>query len=306
MDKKTLFYSYSEYLSKKYSARAFRVSVDGGFSCPNRKERESPGCIYCDAHGARATYLDRSTEIKDQIQRGTAFLKKRYRAEIFLLYLQAFTGTYGDPELLKDIWDYALSLEDFRELIVSTRPDCIDPIKADLLASYIKDDFDVWVELGLQSSNDRTLEKINRGHSVHDFEKSFELLRLRGIKIAVHLIFGLPDENYEDMMESVKFVSAMKPDGIKFHNLHVAKGTELEKQFMAGDFSVPCLKRHINYLAGAIELLPPETVVMRLTCDTPHARRLAPRNDLSKSQVLNFLRKLLEERESYQGKFYKD
>jgi len=306
MDKKSLFYSYSEYLSGKYSARAFRVSVDGGFSCPNRKDRHSPGCIFCDAHGARATYIDRSTEIKEQVERGTAFLRKRYRAEIFLLYLQAFSGTYGEAELLKTTWDYALSLEDFRELIVSTRPDCIDPLKADLLAGYVKSDFDVWVELGLQSSNDRTLEKINRGHTAVDFEKAFDLLRSRGIKIAVHLIFGLPDENYEDMMNSVKYVSSMKPDGIKFHNLHVASGTELENRFMAGDFSVPCLKRHIRYLAGAIELLPPETVVMRLTCDTPVIRRLAPRHDLAKGEVINSLRKLLEERETYQGKFYKD
>ncbi len=306
MSNNSRFYSYSEYLGKKYSGRAFRVSVDGGFSCPNRKDRQSRGCVYCDAHGARATYLDTSTEIREQISRGTAFLKKRYKADIFLLYIQAFSGTYGSVDHLEKIWNYCLSLEKFREFIVSTRPDCIDEARADLLASYIRDDFDVWVELGLQSSHNETLERIKRGHTVEDFEKAFTILRLRGIKIAAHLIFGLPGESHDNMMESVRYLAALRPDGVKFHNLHVASDTELADMYLEGDLAVPCLKRHIGYLSDAIALLPPETVVMRLTCDTPQARRLAPRNDLSKGDVIHLLLRKMEDQNTFQGKFYKD
>ncbi len=298
------FNSYSEYLTKKYLKKAFRVAVDGGFSCPNRKDRNSPGCIYCDVNGARATYLDKTVEIREQVTRGIAFLCKRYGAEIFLLYFQAFSGTFGDSKYLKELWDYALSLENFSELIISTRPDCIDEKKADIIASYIKKDFDVWVEIGLQSSNNETLKKIKRGHTREDFEKAFQILRERSIKIVPHLIFGLPGETFNNMMDSVKYISSLKPEGIKFHNLHVVMGTELSRQYFRGEITVPSLKKHVDYLVSAIELLPPETVVMRLTCDTPYKKRLAPKNDLTKTEVIRLLKKELEKRDTFQGKFY--
>jgi radical SAM protein (TIGR01212 family) len=304
MDNILRFNSYSDYLQKKYLQKTFRVSVDGGFSCPNRKDRNSGGCIYCDADGARAAYLDTAKEIKDQITRGISFLTRRYNAKIFLLYFQAFSGTYREPEKLKELWDFALSLHDFRELIISTRPDCIDDIKADLIASYIKKDFEVWVELGLQSSNNKTLEKIKRGHTCEDFEKAFTILKNKKIKIAVHLIAGLPCENYYDMINSVKYVAMLKPDGIKFHNLNVAAGTELAEQYLKGLVTVPALAEYVNYLADSIELLPPETVIMRLTCDTPQKKRLAPEKNFSKNNVLDLLNKELEKRGSFQGKLY--
>ena len=304
MDDISRFNSYSEYLNKKYSKKAFRVAVDGGFSCPNRKDRNSPGCIYCDVNGARATYLDKTVEIKEQIARGIAFLRKRYSAEIFLLYFQAFSGTFEKPEHLKEIWDYALSLENFRELIISTRPDCIDETKAAIIASYRKEDFDVWVEIGLQSSNNETLKRINRGHSREDFEKAFYILREKGIKIVPHLIFGLPGEKFDDMMASVKYIASLKPEGVKFHNLHAVAGTELGKQYQKGEITVPSLEEHVKYLASAIEFLPPETVIMRLTCDTPYKKRLAPKNDLTKTEVITLLKEELAKREGFQGKFY--
>ncbi len=306
MDNISRFFSYSDYLRKKYREKAFRVAVDGGFSCPNRKDRESPGCVYCDAHGARATYIDRTVLLREQIERGKAFLEKRYNARIFLLYFQAFTGTYAPADTLNKTWDYALSLGEFRELIISTRPDCIDREKALLISSYIKKDFDVWVELGLQSSSNRTLERINRGHTSQDFLEAFNLLRSHGIKVTVHLIFGLPGENESEIMETVRFVSALRPEGVKFHNLHVTTGTELEREYLAGELSVPCIERHVRYLAKAAELLPPETVIMRMTCDTPSARRLAPGKTFLKGGVIKKVEAELERMNSRQGKLYKD
>jgi radical SAM protein (TIGR01212 family) len=305
MDIKLPFNNYSNYLIKKYGRKAFRVSIDIGLSCPNRgKDRTNPGCIYCDGNGARATYLDKSVEIKEQVERGVSFLKKRYNAEIFLLYIQAFSGTYGETEELKEIYDYCLSLGDFREIIVSTRPDCIDEEKAEMLSSYREKGLDVWVELGLQSSHDRTLERINRGHTLRDYEIAFKLLRSKGIKLITHLIFGLPDEDEKDMLESVKYLAAMHPEGIKIHNLHVPFNTPLFDEYLAGELSVPCGKRHISYLVKAIELIPDDIVIMRVTCDTPDKRRAAPKRDLRKGEIYSLLSKAMIKKDTWQGKYY--
>lgn len=305
MDIKLPFNNYSSYLIKKYGKKAFRVSVDIGLSCPNRgTDRTSPGCSYCDGNGARATYLDKSVEIKEQIERGVRFLKKRYNAEIFLLYIQAFSGTYGETEDLKEIYDYCLSLGDFKEIIVSTRPDCIDEEKAEMLSCYREKGLEVWVELGLQSSHERTLERINRGHTLKDFENAFKLLRSKRIKLITHLIFGLPDEDEKDMLDSIKYLAAMHPEGIKIHNLHIPYNTPLFDEYLAGELSIPCGKRHISYLVKAIELIPDDIVIMRVTCDTPDERRAAPKRDLRKGEIYSLLSKAMINQDTRQGKYY--
>ena len=184
------FLSYSNYLKSLYGRPAFRVGIDAGFSCPNRIEgRASPGCTYCDAFGARAVYqrtegclsdtvdANLQDDIRKQTLRAVEFLKKRYKAELFLLYFQAFSNTYGEAGFLKALYDFSLSLNEYKELIVSTRPDCIDRRKAELLASYKDRGLDVWVELGLQSSNNLTLQRINRGHDTDAFLKARGLLK---------------------------------------------------------------------------------------------------------------------------------
>ena len=213
------FRSYGSYLTEKYGKRAYRVGVDAGFSCPNRENgRSGFGCTFCDEAGSRAAYIRNDNgsypesaafkpcglpgyppgysaeAVRSQIDRGIAFLRSRYRAEVFLLYFQAYSGTYAPPEILKRIYDDALASAVFSELIVSTRPDCLDEKKADLLASYRRPDFDVWCETGLQTIHDKTLLAIRRGHTYADFLKSYRLLKERNIKTAVHLIFGLPGE----------------------------------------------------------------------------------------------------------------
>ena len=305
MNDKIAYKSYAGYLKDRYGARVFRVAVDPGFSCPNRISRDAGGCVYCDSRGSRAVYLDEAEAVREQVENGIAFLKKRYRAEVFLLYFQAFSGTFSSTDRLRQIYDYSLSLGDFRELIVSTRPDCIDREKADLLASYRDRGYDVWVELGLQSCHDRTLRRINRGHTVEDFENACSILRENGIKTAVHLIFGLPGESFEDMMQSVNYTASLKPAGVKFHNLHVPKDTALHRQYLTGSLSVPCLIRHVVYLSEAIERLGPETVVMRLTCDTPAERRIAPVRDLKKTEVYSVLNKYMVKNGKYQGRLYR-
>lgn len=302
----TLFYTYSNYLKDKYGKTVYRVGVDGGFSCPNRKEgRSDHGCTFCGSFGARSAYLgDSDNVIGEQIRKSLGFLKRRYSAEEFILYFQAYSSTFGDVEDMKKVYDNALKLDRFIELVVSTRPDCVDDNVCKLLASYRNKGLDVWVELGLQSVHDRSLEKIKRGHNYQDFLAAYNLLKSYNIKVAVHLIFGLPDESSSDILYSVKTVAGLKPDGVKFHNLHIPTGTVMYEEYLRGELSFPSSSRHAEYVALAIEHMPKETVIMRLTTDTPGSRHSIPGYFLDKSIVYNKVNKILTDRESYQGRLF--
>ena len=314
------FLSYSNYLNQKYGQSVYRVSVDAGFSCPNRgPDRTAPGCLYCDEHGSRAPYLglvpegkpaDLETEeqtdwrqdLGSQIDQSRHFLRSRYGAQLYILYFQAFSGTYASVDKLRRIYDFALSRGRFQELIVSTRPDCIDQPKAELLASYRREDFDVWVELGLQSANEHTLERINRGHTVSDFDRAYRICRNRNLKLTVHLIFGLPGEGLREIRRTIDYVAALRPDGIKIHNLHIPKGCPLYTEYLSGELTVPSDRRHLEYTIQALELLPPETVIMRLTCDTPEQLLAAPLHFSPKARFLSMLHRELEARGTWQGR----
>jgi radical SAM protein (TIGR01212 family) len=288
------FTAYASYLESRYGAKTYRVSVDAGFSCPNRgADRGAGGCSFCGSTGARSPYLGDRQSLEEQILRGLAFLRRRYGAEHFLLYFQAYSGTCAPAAELKNIYDYALSLADFRELIVSTRPDCLDAEKADLLAEYIRRDRDVWVELGLQSARDATLKRIRRGHGRAEFDAAFFLLRERGIRIAVHLIFGLPGEDEEDIISTLHYLAALRPEGVKIHNLHILFGTPLYEEFLAGELTALSAGRHIRYITRALEILPAETIFMRFTCDTPPDRLACPKRFPDKGRFLNMLRRAL-------------
>jgi radical SAM protein (TIGR01212 family) len=316
------FFSYSNYLNQKYGESVHRVSVDAGFSCPNRgPDRTSPGCLYCDEHGSRAPYLgpivesepavqeadvqsDWRQDLRNQIDQSRQFLRSRYGAQLYILYFQAFSGTYAPVARLRRIYDFALSLGRFQELVVSTRPDCIDQPKAELLASYRRGDFDVWVELGLQSANEQTLERINRGHTVRDFEQAYRICRNLDLKLTVHLIFGLPGEGLREIRRTIDYVAALRPEGVKIHNLHIPKGCPLYTEYLRGELTVPSDRRHLEYAIQALELLPPETVIMRLTCDTPKSLLAAPRHFAPKARFLSALRRELEARDTWQGRLF--
>ncbi len=333
-----LFYSYSSYLKNKYGTSAYRVAVDAGFSCPNRNEDKTGGCTYCDELGAMAVYqrgqeadlahngsypvidgIDdlplhlqhnkrdiegRKIRIKEQIDNSIKFLKRRYNPEYLLLYFQAFSNTFAPVSELKDIYDYSLSLANFKELIISTRPDCISRTNIDLLSSYKKKGIDVWVELGLQTSNNISLNRINRGHSRNDFIAAFKMLKDNGIKTTVHLIFGLPGEGHDEIMNSINFLAELKPEGVKIHNLHIPIGTEMFSEYLMGELTVPSGLRHLEYTIEAIESLPVSTIIHRLTCDTPSHRLGAPRTFFKKGSFYNLLLREMELRGSWQGRLY--
>ena len=297
------FCSYGSYLTEKYGKRAYRVGVDAGFSCPNRENgRSGFGCTFCDEAGSRAAYIRNDNgsypesaafkpcglpgyppgysaeAVRSQIDRGIAFLRRRYRAEVFLLYFQAYSGTYAPPEILKRIYDDALASAVFSELIVSTRPD-----------------FDVWCETGLQTIHDKTLLAIRRGHTYADFLKSYRLLKERNIKTAVHLIFGLPGEGRTELTQTIDEINRLKPDAVKIHNLQIPIGTPMFEALKRGEIQPYTMEEHLENTVFALKRLNPEIMIMRLTCDIAKSQRENNEGYFKKAVFLNQLKKRLEE-----------
>ena len=300
------YLTYSRYLRQRHGCPVYRVAVDAGFTCPNRgADRSRPGCSYCDADGSRAPYLDGCAgSLELQVQRGISFYRRRHGDGAFILYFQAYSNTNAPVEVLRRVYDHGLGLADFRGLNVATRPDCVDERKADLLASYRDRGLEVWAELGLQTARDETLARIRRGHTFRDFERAFELLRNRALKIAVHLIFGLPGEGAAEIQETVSALARLRPEGVKIHNLHVPVGTPLAREHARGELTVAGPRRHLEYVISAIERLPPGTVIMRLTCDTPVEKLAAPRGFWSKERFLSELQAQMRARGAFQGRRY--
>ena len=214
---------------------------------------------------------------------------------MFLLYFQAYSGTYAPPEILKRIYDDALAAASFSELIVSTRPDCLDGEKADLLASYRRPDFDVWCETGLQTIHDKTLLAIRRGHTYADFLKSYRLLKERNIKTAVHLIFGLPGEGRTELTQTIDEINRLKPDAVKIHNLQIPAGTPMAEALKRGEIRPYTMEEHLENTVFAIKRLNPEIMIMRLTCDIMKSQRENNEGFFKKAVFLNLLKKRLAE-----------
>ena len=315
------YLTYSRYLRERHGCAVYRVAVDAGFTCPNRGEdRSRAGCAYCDPDGSRAPYLSRgdpgrllrcagfeepvgeAASLERQVRESIEFYRRTHGEAAFILYFQAYSNTYAPVAVLRRVYDAGLALADFRGLNVATRPDCIDEEKADLLASYRERGLEVWAELGLQSANDETLRRIGRGHTVEQFIRAYRILRDRGVKIAVHLIFGLPGEGSAEIDHTMSTLARLGPDGVKIHNLHVPRGTPLARDYRKGEVTAPCAPRHIEYVIRAIEMLPPHTVVMRLTCDTPPERLAAPRGFWPKETFLHRLHEAMRDRGARQGR----
>ena len=322
----TRWNTYSSYLKSRYGHPVYRIGVDGGFSCPNRNADKSGGCAFCDGTGSVAVYqrqsesgffhdsdfesevssriIARYASIENQIRKGQAFVKARYKTEDVSLYFQSWTNTYDSVDNLKRIYDRALSLGRFRELIISTRPDCIDEEKARLLSSYITADRDVWVELGLQSANDNTLSYINRGHSAASYMEASELLHSFGLKVSTHIIIGLPYETRADYDRTLRFVNDAGSEAVKIHNLHVAGGTRLEDEYREGLFTASSTLRHLENAERALRLLKKDIIVQRLVCETPMHRLAAPRHFYDKSRFLTALESRMNEHDTRQGDLY--
>jgi len=257
--------------------------------------------------GDRAADRGGVPSITVQARAALAFARRRYGARLFFPYFQAFSSTYGPEDLLQARYDEAIAaIEEampgsVRGLVVSTRPDCVDAATVDLLGSYADRGLEVWVELGLQSGVDATLARIRRGHSVSDFVEACRLLARPGIRVAAHLILGLPGEDAAAMLEGPRIVAELGLAGVKFHDLHVPRGSALAGEYLSGEIALLSMDSYLAILADAVELLDPRTEVLRLGTDTPAAERLAPRRAFDKRLLYERLESLLEARGTRQG-----
>jgi len=289
------------YFQSLFGCRVHKITIDAGLNCPNRDGTISTGgCIYCNARGSGTGAFDRGISLTDQILKGKAFLSRRYKAKKFIAYFQSFSNTYAPPEILKRHYDEALAVENIVGLAIGTRPDCINDPVLDLLQTYTPN-YLIWIEYGLQSASDRTLEFINRGHDLQCFKDAIKKTSNRGIKICAHVILGLPNENRSDILHTAHTIADLGIDGIKLHLLYVVKGTLLETHYRLGKYKCLEQQEYVDLVCDFIERIPPAMIIQRLTGDPHPPELVAPQWALKKSETLSKIRNTLEKRNSEQG-----
>lgn len=291
----------SEHLKELFGVRVHKISVDAGFGCPNRGgARDQPGCLFCDPAGSGAVGIDRRLGVAEQLALGKEVMTRKYRAQRFLAYFQPFSNTFAPPARLRTLYDEALAVPEVLGLAVGTRPDCLDAGVLDLLADYHQRCY-FWLELGLQSRHDRTLDWLRRGHDYACFLRAYEGAKARGLRVCVHLIIGLPGESRDDLLTTVAEMARLRVDGVKLHLLHVLDGTPLGAMYREGRIGMLEQAEYVGLVADVLERLPPETLIHRLTGDGPRASLLAPLWSLNKWEVLNAIDAELARRGSVQG-----
>ncbi len=300
------YYRFSDYLKERFGEKVYRVPVDAGFSCPNRDGTKGiGGCIYCDSRGSAAPFVRRDRSIREQIEEGVHRVLKRYKARKFIVYFQAFTNTYESPEILEKIYAQATGLDGMVGVAIATRPDCVDRPRLDVVHKVFQG-FQVWVEYGLQTIHARSLAWMQRGHGVDAFTRAVEMTRAYPFRICAHIIFGLPGETREMMLETIRFLARIGIDDLKIHMLHVLKGTRLARAYEQAPFTLLSMEEYISLVCDALEILPPTVVIQRLTGDAPSENLVAPKWILKKQETLNGIREELIRRGTRQGTFWNE
>jgi uncharacterized protein len=297
------YYSFNEYLRKRFGTRVHRLSLNASLGCPNRDGTLSrDGCVFCNEKGF-SHFADTSMPLREQIREGIRFAKERFKAGKFIAYFQNGTNTYASADKLKKAYDTIKEFPDIVGLSISTRPDCVDKEKLDLIESF-SGDYEVWVEYGMQSIHDKSLKRINRLHAFEDTLKAIEETSKRNIKIGVHLILGLPGETREDILKTAETIAHLPISGVKFHVLHVLKGTRLEKIFNEGNLRLLDEKEYAGAVCDFLERLKPECVILRLISDARDDILIAPKWINEKQGVIEAVNKEFEKRKTCQGAAY--
>ena len=298
------FLSFGEYLKKLFGEKVYKVTLDAGFSCPNRDGTLSKdGCIFCDDTGSFSRLYSNTLSVKEQLLTGMNKIRDRYHAKKFLAYFQAYTNTYKPVSELKELYD-TVFIEDVVGMSVGTRPDCVDEEKLDLISSYNTENRFIQIEYGIQSVHDKTLKLINRGHDFECFRKACELSAERGIKVCAHVILGLPHETHDDMMQTAKTLAEMKIDGIKIHMLAVMEGTKIHEMFENGEINLMGEDEYISTVCDFMEYLPPDTVIQRLAGNGKREFRIQPRWLGKKLELVGKIEKEFDRRGTQQGSKY--
>ena len=304
------FNAYSNYFRRIYGARVQKVSIDAGFGCPNRDGSKGfGGCTYCNNDAFNPSYCQPARSVSEQIGEGIKFHKWRYdEAVSYLAYFQAYSNTYAPLETLKKLYEEALRYPGVVGLIIGTRPDCIDDEKLEYLKELTSRCY-VAIEYGIESCYNKTLVRINRGHSFEDAVSALEKTEALGITAGAHFIFGLPGETREEMLNQVDIISGLSIRTVKFHQLQIIKGTGMEIEFKNNpiDFELFTWEEYLDFFVAFLERLNPAIVVERFTGEAP-PRFLTGEGWGKKrtDQIVNLIEKRLEELNTWQGKLYED
>jgi len=300
--------SYSEYFKRQFGTRVQKVTIDAGFTCPNRDgSRGTGGCTYCNNDAFNPSYCQPHKSITQQITEGIEFHKVRYRRALnYLAYFQAYSNTYGSLDYLKSLYDEALAFPGITGLVIGTRPDCIDDKKLEYFAHLAEKHY-IIIEYGIESCYNRTLDRINRGHT---FEESAEAIRKTaeyGIHTGAHIIFGLPGETEDEMLTEAKIISELPLDTIKFHQLQIIKDTPMAQEYLANPqhFNLFSLEDYIHFIVRFTERLNPNFVIERFTGEAPPRFQAGPTwGKLRSDQVQLLIEQKMEDRDTWQGKYY--
>jgi len=289
------FNSIGTYLKERFGCKVIKLSLDAGFTCPNRDgTKGTGGCIFCSAEGSG----DFASDIPGQVR----LLSKKWPSGKYIAYFQSHTNTYAPVEVLREKYSQALAYPDVVGIAIATRPDCLSPEVLELLSELNQKTF-LWVELGLQTIHEMTARLINRCYPLSVFDQAMDDLSRLKIKTVVHLILGLPGERREDMFESVRYVCGKDVFGVKLHLMNVLKDTKLA-EFYPDRIHIPEKEEYINLVVDVLETIPPHITIHRVTADAPRHLLIAPEWGYEKRTILNGIQKEFRRRDSYQGKLF--
>ena len=298
------YHSLDYMLRERFGEKVYKVTLNGGMSCPNRDGKIGPrGCIFCSAGGSGDFAADAALSITDQIESQISILSQKRPIHKYIAYFQAYTNTYAPVEYLEKIFTEAISHPKIVALSIGTRPDCLSPEIVALLSRLNKQK-PVWIELGLQTIHESTARYIRRGYPLCVFDDAVKRLRKENIEVIVHTILGLPGENTADILETMEYLNHMDIQGIKLQLLHVLRGTDLAADYEKGLFQTYERDEYISLLINCLEHLRPDMVIHRITGDGPKDLLIAPLWASRKREVLNMLHHRMKEEQSYQGRLF--
>ena len=291
---------YSAHLKNKFGVKVYKITLDAGFSCPNRDGTISTGgCIFCDEGGSFSQAHSNLLSIEEQVEEGIKTLSQHFKAQKFMSYFQAYSNTYKPVNELENIYNSALNHPDIVGISIGTRPDCVDEEKIKLISSY-KDDYYTWIEYGLQSIHNKTLKRINRGHDFDCFLKAYEKTKEAGINVCVHVIFGLW-ETHDEIMQTAQKLAELNVDGVKIHMLCALENTKLSQIYKEGGIEFMNEDEYVQTVCDFLEYLPDTTTIHRLAGNGLSTELIAPKWLSKKFDCLNKIDKEFIKRNTYQG-----
>ena len=297
---------YSSYIRNHFGKRVQKISVSGGFTCPNRDGLKGRGgCTFCNNESFIPGYSEPTLPVKEQIQNGIDFFKEKYPEMEYLAYFQSYTNTYDEISKLKKLYEEALSHPKVIGLIIGTRPDCIS-VQLIKYFAELKERTYLVIEIGIESTNEKTLEIINRGHTYKEAEEMIIKLASHNITVGSHMILGLPGESDNDMLEHAERLSALPIDFLKLHQLQYVKGSQLGRDYLKNptNFKVWKVDEYIDLVVKFIEIISPNIVLERFASETPKHLQIAPKWGLKNFELVSKIERELKNRDTYQGKLF--